>query len=183
MTTKPWFLGACAAACIAGAVGGATMPTSPKQDRSDILDEIPQHEIAMPSAEQARKMIAPRNHYALETPEGRIEVAELSEHGLYRDRHREQPYFFAAAEAGAENLQMIDEQPASFEQPVEPSTTQVAPVQDRQQIVPLEEGIFSDTSGEPLKPVATAPVEIVSGADGQGGARLVRLDAVQPSVN
>lgn len=83
MKAMPMFLGACALASIAGAVGGTTINTTPLQVASIGSDMIPDRAIAFdPSGNGGRHEALP-DHYAMTTPEGRIEVTDLATRGLY----------------------------------------------------------------------------------------------------
>lgn len=85
--SKPWFVGACAFAAIAGMVSGATVNTQPLQRAGIGMHEIARPDIAFdPSGDGLSEQVAPPDHYALSTPEGRFEVAELSSRGLYAQR-------------------------------------------------------------------------------------------------
>lgn len=85
--STPWFVGACALAAIAGMVSGATVNTRPLQRAGIGMHEIAQPDIAFdPSDDGVSEQAAPPDHYALSTPEGRFEVAELSTRGLYAQR-------------------------------------------------------------------------------------------------
>jgi hypothetical protein len=83
MKASPLFLGACAFASIAGAVGGATTNTTPIQNAGIGMDMIPDRPIAFDPSHSGLPDIAPPDHYPIVTPQGRIEVAELSTRGLY----------------------------------------------------------------------------------------------------
>jgi hypothetical protein len=77
------FLSACAFASIAGAVGGATINTSPIQKAGIGSEMLPQADFAFDPADSGLPEAAPPDHYAMTTPAGRVEVAELSTRGLY----------------------------------------------------------------------------------------------------
>jgi len=84
---RPAFLGACALAAITGMVSGATVNTQPIQRAGIGMHEIAQGSIAFdPSDDGLPDQAALPDHYALSTPEGRFEVAELSRRGLYAQR-------------------------------------------------------------------------------------------------
>lgn len=86
MKATPLFLGACALASVAGAVAGATMNTTPIQNAAIGMDMLPERDIAFNSADSGLPEVAPPDHYAMITPQGRIEAAELSTRGLYSQR-------------------------------------------------------------------------------------------------
>lgn len=86
MRISPHWMFAAAIVSIGGAVGGAAIGTTPiVADRGE-ASQLPTAPII-----QSRTAGAPRkalpNHYALETPNGRIEVGELALHGRMRDSH------------------------------------------------------------------------------------------------
>lgn len=83
MKASPLFLGACAFASVAGAIGGATTNTTPIQNAGIGMDMLPERMIAFDSSDGENPAIAPPDHYPLVTPQGRVEVAELSIRGLY----------------------------------------------------------------------------------------------------
>ncbi|MCT2559838.1 hypothetical protein N0B51_12710 [Tsuneonella sp. YG55] len=83
MKPTPWFLGACAFASIAGAVGGATTNTTPIQNAGIGMEMLPERPIAFDRADSGIPEVAPPDHYPMTTPYGRVEVAELSSRGLY----------------------------------------------------------------------------------------------------
>ncbi len=83
----PWFLGACALAAITGVVSGATVNTQPIQRAGIGMHAIAERAIAFdPSDDGLPDQATLPDHYALSTPEGRFEVAELSTRGLYAQR-------------------------------------------------------------------------------------------------
>jgi len=83
----PWFLGACALAAITGVVTGATVNTQPIQRAGIGMHAIAERAIAFdPSDDGLPDQATLPDHYALSTPEGRFEVAELSTRGLYAQR-------------------------------------------------------------------------------------------------
>lgn len=83
MQVRPLFLGACALVSIAGAVSGATTNTRPIQNAGIGSAMLPQPEFAFDPADSGMPQAALPDHYAMTTPEGRIEVAELATRGLY----------------------------------------------------------------------------------------------------
>lgn len=98
MEPKYLFLGALALAIVGGTTVGATMNTEPLQKVGDPLGSIPQHEFALRDTAAYARMQAPKDQYAIETTEGRYEVAELSARGLYRNRPYGPRYYAQAVE-------------------------------------------------------------------------------------
>jgi hypothetical protein len=83
MQAKPLFLCACAFASIAGAVGGTTTNTTPIQKARIGSEMLPQASIEFDRADSGLPEVALPDHYAMTTPEGRVEVAALATRGLY----------------------------------------------------------------------------------------------------
>ena len=95
------FLGACALASIAGAVGGTTINTTPMQVAGIGSSMIPERAIPFDRSSGIQQEALP-DHYAMTTPEGRVEVSDLATRGLYAQ-------------------QRYGWRPASYEEPVEPA--------------------------------------------------------------
>lgn len=114
-------LGACAVA-IAGAATGASINTNPLDRGLDAWDHLLRHEVPAASLEQFARMAAPVDQYAIVTPRGRFEVAELRDRGLYSQHrfgaswsepeHVEPPYEIAAAD-----YRYVEDASSPFEQP------------------------------------------------------------------
>ncbi len=84
MQATPLFFGAVALVSVAGVVSGTAINTNPIQRAG-----IGMNEIARPAIDfESELSVAPElpDHYAMKTPEGHIEVAELSTRGLYAQR-------------------------------------------------------------------------------------------------
>ena len=86
MKATPMFLGACALVSIAGVVSGATINTDPIQRGSVGMDQINRPGIDFASDNGLSDQVAPPDHYAINTPQGRFDVAELSNRGIYSQR-------------------------------------------------------------------------------------------------
>jgi hypothetical protein len=87
MKAAPLFLAACALASIGGIVSGATIDTEMIQHAGIGMNDIHRPEIAFDPADTGLSdQVALPDHYALNTPSGRFEVAELSNRGLYAQR-------------------------------------------------------------------------------------------------
>lgn len=87
MQAMPMFVGACVLASIGGIVSGANINTQPLQRAGIGMDEINRPALAFdPSDDGLSDQVALPDHYALNTPNGRVEVAELSTRGLYAQR-------------------------------------------------------------------------------------------------
>lgn len=102
MKATPLFLGACALASIAGAVGGTTINTSPLQGAGIGSAMIAHRAVVADASDYSHQQEILPDHYALTTPEGRIEVSDLANRGLYA----QQRYGWRTA---------------SYEEPVEPA--------------------------------------------------------------
>jgi hypothetical protein len=87
MKATPLFIGACALASIGGIVSGATINTKVIQHAGIGMEEINRPSIAFDPADTGvSDQVAPPDHYAMRTPEGRIEVADKSTPGLNSQR-------------------------------------------------------------------------------------------------
>ena len=161
MKPTPAILGAITLAITAGTALGMSTPTDPLTNYSDTLSTLPQHAMESRSSDAARKMIAPRDQYPLETPEGVIEVSELAYHGRLRNRMREQPLYGATSEAEAfamsQDLSTSDYRRYERSAALDAQQPDLSATRDRdvqrastqqnlpQNFVPLESGIFENT--------------------------------------
>ena len=101
MKATPLFLGACALASIVGAVGGTTINTSPLQGAGLGSAMIAQRAVVADASDYGHQQEILPDHYAMTTPEGRIDVSDLANRGLYAQ-------------------QRYGWQTATYEEPVEP---------------------------------------------------------------
>ena len=93
---------ACAAA-VFGAVTGTAIATDPIERGIDAWDHIPQPDLDDPDAAKLSAAKTLPDHYPLITPQGRFEVAELRDRGLYRNRRfGSDPYWIDAPEPAYE---------------------------------------------------------------------------------
>ncbi len=83
MKIPPWILGACALVPVAGAVAGMSVNTTPlaAETASTIPEGSP---IMVADAAPVTRERLP-DHYAMETPDGRVEVHELAMRGRDHD--------------------------------------------------------------------------------------------------
>ena len=88
MQISPWILGAVIAVPLAGAVAGNAMSTDPIGISADVTETLPSAQFAHASGTRDLTQERLPDHYAMETPEGRVEVADLGLRGRYRDRAR-----------------------------------------------------------------------------------------------
>ncbi|MGB3797256.1 MAG: hypothetical protein WA957_13250 [Alteraurantiacibacter sp.] len=87
MKLSPWILGAVALVPIAGAAIGSHMSTDPVGVHQDVLASLPiTPQIAHASTTAKARPRLP-DHYAMETPEGVVEVHELAMRGRLKDRY------------------------------------------------------------------------------------------------
>jgi hypothetical protein len=87
MQATPLFIGACVLASIGGIVSGATINTQPVQRAGIGMDEIARPALVFdPGDNGLSDQVALPDPYALNTPQGRVDVAELSTRGLYAQR-------------------------------------------------------------------------------------------------
>lgn len=160
MKPTPVILGAITLAIGAGTALGMSTPTDPLSKYSDTLATLPQHAMENRTADEARKMIASRDQYPLETPDGVIEVRELVFHGRLRDQTRRMAAYregnFDAAPVANDAAYRVDyrgyerAQALDAQQPIlQPSDQRYEQVREQQaaemrqaSFVPLEEGIF-----------------------------------------
>ena len=90
MNAKPLIVGALLLAPVIGAVAGQGMSTEPIMSATDLSATLPQTPaIAMGDAATRTTPRLP-DHYAMETPEGRVDVDELAMRGRYANRY--EPY-------------------------------------------------------------------------------------------
>jgi len=127
MRPSPQFLGALAAVLIAGISGGAVLGKVPPMRQVGVADMFPAAHV-QPGGWPRADGPPPPDQYAIVTPEGRFEIEELSDRGLYRaqrvawDRAWEQTAY-AQADAGYEQ--------ASYTEAVQPlDLTEPATVED-----------------------------------------------------
>ena len=83
MRPSPRFLGALAAGLVAGVTGGAVLGTVPPMRQIGVTDMFPAAHI-QPGGWPRADGPPPPDQYAIVTPEGRFEIEELSDRGLYR---------------------------------------------------------------------------------------------------
>ena len=86
MKVSPWILGAAALVPAAGAYAGSNIGTDPIGLHADVTESIPAQASAYEAAAQKLDQDRLPDHYAMETPEGRVEIADLALRGRYRDR-------------------------------------------------------------------------------------------------
>lgn len=105
MNAKPLIVGALLLAPVIGAVAGQGMSTEPIMSATDLSATLPQTPaIAMGDAATRTTPRLP-DHYAMETPEGRVDVDELAMRGRYANLY--EPYQHWQPEVD-ENLTMLD---------------------------------------------------------------------------
>ena len=78
---------------IAGAVSGAAIGGTSVKYQKLSHDSLPEAAIQHAKAERGEASEPLPNHYAIETPEGRFEVAELRSRGLYRNERYQRTYY------------------------------------------------------------------------------------------
>lgn len=86
MKLPPWILGAAALVPIAGAAIGANINTTPVGSVDDVTQTVPQQQLNVARIEPYTSQPRLPDHYAMKTPEGRIEIAELAMRGRYAAR-------------------------------------------------------------------------------------------------
>ena len=83
MKPAPLFMFACGVAVIAGAAGGAAINTTPIQRAGIGAPDFMRADLAYGDGSELTAEPALPDHYDMITPSGRVEVAELTAHGLY----------------------------------------------------------------------------------------------------
>ena len=86
MKVLPFILGAALIAPVGGAVVGKNIGTDPLGNVADVTESLPQRATIASGDARPRTVARMPNHYAMETPEGVIEVEELALRGRYRER-------------------------------------------------------------------------------------------------
>jgi hypothetical protein len=86
MQATPLFVSACVLASIAGVVSGNTINTRPIQRGGIGMEQINRPAINFASDSGLSEQLALPDHYAINTPEGRFDVAELASRGIYAQR-------------------------------------------------------------------------------------------------
>lgn len=153
MKATPLFLGACAFASIAGAVGGATTNTDPIQRGGIGSEMLPERSFAFDPADDGMPDEAPPDQYAMITPQGRVEIAELSTRGLYSQQR------FGWREASYEppSLPEFEKAPAPWDE--SPAVEDHAePFEPTQQVldVPAAGAVTANESGPRIIDVGAA---------------------------
>lgn len=86
MRVTTWLIVGAITAATAGAITGIAFDTTPIQNHASARGGLPDHSDSVMSRDLASQSATLPDHYALITPEGRIEVEELGTRGRYRDR-------------------------------------------------------------------------------------------------
>ena len=87
MKVTPWILGAAALVPFAGAYAGANIGSEPLTNNRDINEILPSRPTVAEAAPRQVERLP--SHYDMETPEGTVEVAELSFRGRYSQYYRD----------------------------------------------------------------------------------------------
>ncbi len=90
MRVATWLMAGAIFAATTGAITGIAFNTTPIKNHSDARGTLPDHPAPSMSRDLASQSAHLPDHYALITPEGRIEVEELGSQGRYRDQRLEQ---------------------------------------------------------------------------------------------
>ena len=155
MRILPVILGAAACALSAGAFAGATIQAEPLQ-RGDILVDAIAAKAAKGPAGLASARSAEADQFAMETPDGRVELEDLALYGRLRGE-------YAARQMGSET-----------EQPAPVPTDEAAPDQVIAMVNPMAPGIAVEF--DPPQPVPQPRDTTIPAADG-GSARLIDVSA------
>lgn len=103
MKARPLIVGAFLIAPIVGAVAGQKMSTDPIASISDLSTTLPTGSPIAAGDATTRTAQRLPDHYAMETPQGRIEVHELAMRGRYADRY--QPPIYEGTQASLAMLE------------------------------------------------------------------------------
>jgi hypothetical protein len=108
-------VGACAVA-LAGAITGASINTTPIHDSIGGFAIASQHPAPVSPPDAYARVAAPVDQYALVTPQGRVEVGELRDRGLYSQARfggawRDAVYREPAYDVVPADYRYVDEQP------------------------------------------------------------------------
>ena len=87
MKAKPLIVGAFLLAPVMGAVAGQGMSTQPITSTTELSAALPETSAIATQSAATRTAARLPDHYAMETPEGRVEVHELALRGRYADRY------------------------------------------------------------------------------------------------
>jgi len=99
MQPSPRILGAVAAGLITAVVSGSVLGTVPPMRHSRVADFLP--EAGGFQAGPSQSAVDLPDQYPIVTPEGRFEVAQLSERGLFRTMRYARSYAYAEPADGA----------------------------------------------------------------------------------
>jgi hypothetical protein len=89
MNAKSLIVGALLIAPAIGLAAGQAISTEPLDEATDVMDTLPERptiSITTSATPAGRRL---PDHYAMETPEGRVEVHELALRGRYADRRQQ----------------------------------------------------------------------------------------------
>ncbi|WP_120077768.1 hypothetical protein [Aurantiacibacter odishensis] len=89
MKIKPLIVGAFLLAPVIGAVAGQNMSAEPIKPISDVSATLPDRPVIASNDAVPHTRERLPDHYAMETPEGRVEVHELAMRGRYADRYHQ----------------------------------------------------------------------------------------------
>ena len=161
-------LGALGLVVVAGAASGAAIGSSSMISHNGHDSALPEAPVVTSNLSSGLSGSLPE-HYAIETPEGRFNVAELRSRGLDRDRYRAVDEYLAEQEQIADML-------ADAEQPrIEP----VAFAQERRELHATAQPVETAAPQPPLalaEPVSTAATQPLP--ENQAGTAK-RIDDVQ----
>lgn len=166
MKISPWILGAAALVPVAGALAGAAVNTDPVGPGGDVSAALPQQTVfAQDAAPRTRDRLP--DHYAMETPEGRVEVAELAMRGRYGQARHQPSYHHASVD----DTYWRD---AKWSSATYETTEATAALDAQQPVIPRNEVERAPARKPKVSPVATHP-------DNQSAAepRTIRVAVVQ----
>lgn len=189
MEAKAILAGAVTLAILGGTMMGSAIDTTPIQRGDDPLGSLPRHDFALRDFDRSSALRAPQDQYALETPEGRVEIADLSARGLYRNRSYDPQYdvdeletdYAASTDA---QLERADWQPDVNFADAEIERSRLAARAKRvAEAARAAAGETTATGNDARHPRQGGSKPEASGAHAVGNARIVDVQAELASLN
>jgi hypothetical protein len=166
---SPRLIASACAAALLGAMTGASIATEPLERGIDAWDHLPQPDIDGEEADRLSEAKALPDHYPLVTPQGRFEVAELRDRGLYRNRRFAiDDYWIDSPEPAYELAADYEYIPADSYEPAPVRTAAEARAAARASLEasPQEAGppVLAVAEAEPLAPPSVSRPPSLAGA-------------------
>ncbi len=162
------FAGALMVGPAMGAIASQAVNTHPVDRSDNVFAAIPQHEIANYDSQQSNS--GARDHYPLITPHGRVEVEELWDHGLMRNRRfarydtyeaqpLPQPELYAEVPVQEARVQNANYEPVPAAAAETRSTARPAPPASQRMERPGVSARMIDVDAE-LAPTSARPLQV-----------------------